>query len=213
MHSRPMPELTVSDGVRLVFDVVGKDALSLRSIENLLRPAEPARPVEEQVPLRRARAAGGERGGVLVVGVESLLTVLARCCRPAPPDPVRGFVTKGRGVAVHRTSCSNFREMAARAPERVIAVEWGVPNADKPAYYPVNVGVEATDRQGLLRDISEVFAKEKMNVIAASTQSRKGAGGGTARMTFTIEVTDSARLGGVLGQVARVPGVLSVRRR
>jgi GTP pyrophosphokinase len=196
-----------------LFEVVGKDELSLRSIENLLHPPEPAPVADEQVPLRRARAAGGERGGVLVVGVESLLTVLARCCRPAPPDPVRGFVTKGRGVAVHRTSCSNFREMAARAPERVIAVEWGAPRGDTPAYYPVDIGVEATDRQGLLRDISEVFAKEKMNVIAASTQSRKAAGGGTARMTFTVEVTDAGRLGGVLETVGRVPGVLSVRRR
>ena len=196
-----------------LFEVVGKDELSLRSIENLLHPPEPAPVADEQVPLRRARAAGGERGGVLVVGVESLLTVLARCCRPAPPDRVRGFVTKGRGVAVHRTSCSNFREMAARAPERVIAVEWGAPRGDTPAYYPVDIGVEATDRQGLLRDISEVFAKEKMNVIAASTQSRKAAGGGTARMTFTVEVTDVGRIGGVLETVGRVSGVLSVRRR
>jgi GTP pyrophosphokinase len=196
-----------------LFEVVGKDELSLRSIENLLHPPEPAPAADEQVPLRRARAAGGERGGVLVVGVESLLTVLARCCRPAPPDAVRGFVTKGRGVAVHRTNCSNFRQMAARAPERVIAVEWGATGGDKPAYYPVDIGVEATDRQGLLRDISEVFAKEKMNVIAASTQSRRGAGGGTARMSFTVEVTDAARLGAVLETVGRVTGVLSVRRR
>jgi GTP pyrophosphokinase len=196
-----------------LFEVVGKDELSLRSIENLLHPPEPAPAADEQVPLRRARAAGGERGGVLVVGVESLLTVLARCCRPAPPDAVRGFVTKGRGVAVHRTNCSNFRQMAARAPERVIAVEWGATGGDKPAYYPVDIGVEATDRQGLLRDICEVFAKEKMNVIAASTQSRRGAGGGTARMSFTVEVTDAARLGAVLETVGRVTGVLSVRRR
>ena len=197
-----------------LFEVVGKDELSLRSIENLLRPAEPLPTPDEQIALRRARPAPpARRGGVLVVGVDSLLTALARCCRPAPPDAVGGFVTKGKGVAVHRVNCSNFRQMATRSPERVIAVEWGAPAGESPAYYPVDIGVEANDRQGLLRDISEVFAKEKMNVIAASTQSLKGAGGATARMTFTVEIADSARLAPVLEVVARVSGVRSVRRR
>jgi GTP pyrophosphokinase len=194
-----------------LFEVVGKDEFSLRSIENLLRPVEPSPAPDEQIGLRRSRPAADGRGGVLVVGVDSLLTVLARCCRPAPPDAVRGFVTKGRGVAVHRAMCSTFRQIAARSPERVIAVEWGAPGGDTPAYYPVDITVEAYDRQGLLRDISEVFAKEKMNVVAASTQSSKGAG--TARMTFTVEVTDAARLASVLEIVARVSGVSAVRRR
>jgi GTP pyrophosphokinase len=194
-----------------LFEVVGKDEFSLRNIENLLRPAEPLPTPDEQVALRRSRPAS-RRGGVLVVGVDSLLTSLARCCRPAPPDAVRGFVTKGRGVAVHRVSCSNFREMAGRAPERVIDVEWGTSGSEAPAYYPVDISVEANDRQGLLRDISEVFAKEKMNVIAASTQSMKGAAGATARMTFTVEVTDSTRLAPVMAIVAAIGGVRSVRR-
>jgi GTP pyrophosphokinase len=197
-----------------LFEVVGKDELSLRSIENLLRPAEPAPSADEQVPLRRARPTPlGRRGGVLVVGVESLLTGLARCCRPAPPDAIRGFVTKGKGVAVHRASCSNFRQMAERAPERVIAVAWGAPAADAPVFYPVDIAVEANDRQGLLRDITEVFAKEKMNVTAASTQSSKDTFGGVARMMFTVEVSDAAKLAPVLAVVAHVSGVRSVRRR
>ena len=197
-----------------LFEVVGKDELSLRSIESLLRPAEPLPTPDEQIALRRSRpAASARRGGVLVVGVDSLLTGLARCCRPAPPDAVRGFVTKGKGVAVHRVGCSNFKQMAARTPERVIAVEWGAPRGETPSFYPVDVTVEANDRQGLLRDISEVFAKEKMNVTAASTQSMKGTSAGTARMTFTIEVSDTARLAPVLEVVARVGGVRSVRRR
>jgi len=148
-----------------------------------------------------------------VVGVESLLTVLAKCCRPAPPDDVRGFVTRGKGVAVHRANCATFRQMAARAPERVIPVAWGARDAATGAHYPVDVQVEAHDRQGLLRDISEVFAKEKMNVIAATTQSRRASGRATARMTFTVEVADTARLGEVLAVVERVGGVTAVRRR
>ena len=122
-------------------------------------------------------------------------------------------MTRGRGVAIHRRDCTNFREMASRAPERVIAVAWGVPRGDKTALYPVDVMVEAADRQGLLRDISEVFAKEKMNVSGVKTQSVKDAQGGTAWMTFTVEVADSARLAQVLSMVARISGVRSARRK
>ncbi|MCU0813784.1 MAG: HD domain-containing protein, partial [Burkholderiaceae bacterium] len=145
-----------------LFEVVGKDEYSLRHVEQLLRPAEPAPAADETVALKRPRAeeAGG-RGGVLVVGVESLLTTLARCCRPAPPDAIGGFVTRGKGVAIHRADCPNFRHIAARSPERVLAVAWGRERAGDAALYAVDVVVEAADRPGLLRDISEVFAKEK----------------------------------------------------
>jgi len=198
-----------------LFEVVGKDEFSLRNIENLLRPPEPPRTPDEAIVAKRGARPEGEapRGGVLVVGVESLLTSLARCCRPAPPDPIGGYVTRGKGVAIHRTDCSNFRQMATRAPERVIAVEWGAPRGDRSAVYPVDVVVEAADRPGLLRDISEAFAKEKMNVTGVKSQSVKDARGGTAWMTFTVEVTDSARLAQVLAQVARIAGVRSARRR
>lgn len=197
-----------------LFEVVGKDEFSLRNIENLLRPAEPAPTPDELIALKRPRADGeSPKGGVLVVGVESLLTSLARCCRPAPPDTIGGYVTRGKGVAIHRADCSNFREMASRSPERCIAVAWGAPRGEKGALYPVDVVVEAADRQGLLRDISEVFAKEKMNVTGVKTQTVRDAQGGTAWMTFTVEVADSARLSAVLGAVARVSGVRSARRK
>ncbi len=110
---------------------------------------------------------------------------------------------------MHRRDCSNFREIAGRSPERVIEVEWGRPKAGDAAMYPVDVAVEAADRQGLLRDISEVFAKEKMNVVGVQTQTLRG----TAWMTFTVEIADSGRLARVLGLVLDVPGVLAARRR
>jgi GTP pyrophosphokinase len=116
-------------------------------------------------------------------------------------------------VSVHRRDCSNFRELSARNSERVIDVEWGIPKSDGGAAYPVDVGIEAADRQGLLRDISELFAKEKMNVSGVKTQSVKDSGGGTAWMTFTIEVADAARLTHVLGLVGHIAGVRSVRRK
>jgi GTP pyrophosphokinase len=198
-------------GADALFEVVGKDEFSLRNIEQVLRPPEPAQAADDLPQLRRARADEGGRSGVLVVGVESLLTSLARCCRPAPPDAIGGFVTRGQGVAVHRRDCSNFRHMAQQLPERVIAVAWG--GADKDAAYPVDVLIEAEDRQGLLRDISEVFAKEKMNVTGVHSQSVRDSNGKTAWMTFTIEVADAARLRQVLGLAGRVAGVRQVRRK
>ena len=196
-----------------LFEVVGKDEYSLRNIETLLRPAESAAPdTDPQLLVRKPRTNQGSKGGVLVVGVDSLLTQLAKCCRPAPPDPIAGFVTRGKGVSVHRTDCTNFRQMAACNHERVIDVAWGASNASadsKAAVYPVDVAVQASDRQGLLRDISEVFAREKTNVIGVQTQSLKN----VAWMTFTVEVSDAVRLAKVLALVAGVPGVRSARRR
>jgi len=208
-----------------LFEVVGKDEYSLKQIEALLRPT-PDQPTgqDDTVAIRRSRAG---RSGVLVVGVESLMTTLSRCCRPAPPDAIGGFVTRGKGVAVHRTDCSNFRHMSSSSPDRVIPVDWGAaedpaagaergvrgtPNGHAPLY-PLDVVIEAADRQGLLRDISEVLTRERVNVTGVNTRSVKDSTGGTAWMTFTVEVSDTRRLQQVLRQVAQVSGVRSARRR
>ena len=203
-----------------LFEVVGKDELSLRTIENMLRPPESVPLPDDYVlakktrqPDRSGSAGKSGKGSVLVVGMDSLLTQLAKCCKPAPPDEILGFVTKGKGVSIHRNDCSNFRNMASGSPDRVIEVQWSSPKVPDGSVYPVDVAVEAADRQGLLRDISEVFAKEKMNVIGVQTQSVKDNRGGTAWMTFTVEVAQSGRLNQVLGIVADVPGVRSARRR
>ena len=197
-----------------LFEAVGKDEYSLHQIENLLRPPVPVPSADELIALRRPRApAEADKGGVLVVGVESLLTTLARCCRPAPPDAIGGFVTRGKGVAIHRADCTNLRHMVSRAPERLIAVAWGARQPNASAAYAVDLLVEADDRQGLLRDISELLAKEKMNVVGVHTQSVKDARGSTAWMTFTVEVSDTTRLAAVLAQVGRVSGVRRARRK
>ncbi len=192
-----------------LFEVVGKDEFSLRSIEAVLRPAEPVASQEEAPQLRKSRSEGGARGSVLVVGVDSLLTQLAKCCKPAPPDVIRGFVTRGKGVSVHRTDCSNLLQLVAKHGERVIEVEWGLPKGGEAPLYPVDVTIEATDRQGLLRDILEIFSKEKLNVVGAQTQTVKG----VAWMTLTVEISDSGRLGKVLASVAGLSGVRTARRR
>jgi GTP pyrophosphokinase len=215
-------------GADALFEVVGKDEYSLRNIELLLRPPEPAADADELLAQRHTRSAtssGGGRGGVLVVGIDSLLTTLSRCCRPAPPDAIQGFVTRGKGVAIHRSDCSNLAEMKRRSPERVIAVEWGggepgAATGKGAPVYPVDVLVEAGDRQGLLRDVLEVFAKEKMNVVAVNTQSMqagaakpKAGGGDTAWMSFTLELSDASKLAKVLRELCAISGVRSARRK
>ena len=193
-----------------LFEVVGKEEFSLRAIEQLLRPDESPQHDLEAPLIRKPRSdSNPSKGGLLVVGVDSLMTQMAKCCKPAPPDAICGFVTRGKGVSVHRTDCHNLKEMVAKNGERLIDVEWGLNQAAGGSVFPVDVAVQAQDRQGLLRDISEVFTKEKMNVIGVQTQSIKG----TAWMTFTVEVADAGRLHKVLGLVADLPGVRSARRR
>ena len=198
-----------------LFEVVGKDEFSLRTIENMLRPPEPLPTADDLVLAKKARPPdkSQSKGSVLVVGIDSLLTQLAKCCKPAPPDEILGFVTKGKGVSIHRADCGNFRNMASGSPDRVIKVEWRGGKTADGFVYPVDVAVEAADRQGLLRDISEVFSREKTNVIGVQTQSVKDNRGGTARMTFTVEVAQSTRLNQVLSALTEVPGVRSARRR
>jgi GTP pyrophosphokinase len=217
-----------------LFEVVGKDEFSLRNIENLLRPQAPA-PEEEQVALRAPRsgeagAGGAQKGSVLVVGVDSLLTTLGRCCRPVPPDAIAGYVTRGKGVSIHRSACSNLRHLAQAQPGRLIQVQWGEQHlalnppgsktgkhhspagrAAGAALFPMDLVVQATDRPGLLRDISEVFTKEQVNMTAAKTQPAHSAG--TAWLHFTVELPHAGRLPQVLAQVGRVAGVQSARRK
>ena len=198
-----------------LFEVVGKDEFSLHSIEAVLRPPELVAPQDEQALLKKSSTDDRSQGGVLVVGVDSLLTQLAKCCKPAPPDAIRGFVTRGKGVSVHRADCVNLREMSARNGDRLIDVDWGQPKLAHAAshghtpLYPVDVIVQAAERLGLLRDVTEVFTKQKINVVAAHTQSSKGA----VWMTLTVEVTDAGRLTKVLEMVAALGGVRSARRK
>jgi GTP pyrophosphokinase len=195
---------------------VGKDEFSLRQVEQMLHADDAVRPgakqgnLEDAVIPRKSRASSvtqGAKSGVLVVGTEGLMTQLARCCKPAPPDLIVGFITRGSGVAIHRANCKNFAEMERKAPERVIHTDWG--HSETGTVYPVDLFVLAGDRQGLLRDISEIFLREKINVIGVSTQSVKG----QARMGFTAEIGSTAQLQRALAVIREVDGVLEARRQ
>jgi GTP pyrophosphokinase len=202
------------DSAQALFEQVGKDELSLRAIETHLRPPEPE-PTNPEVPpwLKKPRRSQQAKAsaGVLVVGVGSLMTQLAKCCKPAPPDDIGGFVTRGKGVSVHRVDCPDFAHLQRKSPDRLIEVQWASVDRSEgeQAVYPVDVAIEALDRSGLLRDISDVFAREKMNVIGVQTQSVRG----VAWMTFTIEVGDARQVGRAMSVVGDVAGVRDVRRK
>lgn len=137
-----------------LFSVVGKEEFSLRLVEQALHDAPPPEPVVEVPEQFEKRSSGasvarGASTGVLVVGVDALLTQLARCCRPAPPDDISGFVTRGKGMSIHRSDCPTFLRMAERAPERVLQTAWSadVMSGRGQSVYPVDLSIEATDRQ------------------------------------------------------------------
>ncbi|MDR2637869.1 MAG: bifunctional (p)ppGpp synthetase/guanosine-3',5'-bis(diphosphate) 3'-pyrophosphohydrolase [Zoogloeaceae bacterium] len=186
-----------------LFIAAARNEINWRQFQAIARgdAREEAEPMA--VPLRRP---ADTPSGILIVGVDRLLTQLARCCKPAPPDAIEGFVTRGKGVSIHRADCANFQHLAALHPERVIETEWG--GAEASGIFATDIIVDAYDRQGLLRDISEIFAKEKINVIGVNTQSRQG----KARMNFTVEVKNLAQLQHTLGLIHGVNGVVAARR-
>ncbi len=150
--------------------------------------------------------AGKASGGVLVLGVNNIQTLVAKCCKPLPSDPIVGFVTKNRGVMVHRIDCINITSLQADQRERLMPAQWGN-TGDQP--FAADIEVAATDRQGLLRDISEALSKERINVVGVNTLSR----GNLASMRFTVELRRGEDLTRVMRAVGEVSGVESVTRR
>jgi GTP pyrophosphokinase len=189
-----------------LFVAAARDEVNLRQLQGALRESKGlASDQKIEVQPRKSRPKPVSGGGVLVVGVDRLLTQLAKCCKPVPPDPVRGFITRGKGVSVHREDCAGLKRLGERSPERLIDAEWG---ARSDAVYPVEILATAADRQGLLRDVGEALARERINVTAVRTQSRDG----IAHMRFAFEVADLAQLKRALAAVKQVKGVIRVGR-
>jgi GTP pyrophosphokinase len=162
--------------------------------------------VEEKLPTREAPQKPASRAdGVWVQGTGNMLTYLARCCHPMPPDEIIGFVTRGRGVAIHRRDCPNVLKLS---PERLLQVDWG---SSPPGTLRVKIRVQAYDRAGLLRDIAEILADEKINMEDASAvTARKD---NLALITATLELRDAEQLSRVLTRIDRLPNVVDVRRQ
>ena len=194
-----------------LYVAAAKEEFSLRQIDAIFQPQQPEQEIRPEELVSHAprpdSVTQSGKSGVLVVGVGSLMTQLARCCRPAPPDDIRGFVTRGRGVSIHRADCPSYTALVARQPERVIDVAWG--GTTGATVYPVDLMVHAQDRSGLLRDLSEVFARLRLNVIGVNTQSKAS----LAHMGFTVEIHDGAELTRAISALSDVAGVISAVRR
>lgn len=180
-----------------------KEEVTLTALAAAVQPPKTEPEPEPEVVVRESSKK--PQGRVLVVGMDSLLTQLARCCHPVPPDEIVGYVTRGRGVTIHRADCPNVRNMIEQDHERMIDVSWGR-NAD--AVFPAEVLVIAQDRMGLLKDISELFMREKIRITGMSTQSVKG----DQHMTFRIEIHSAESLRKTLAVLREVKGVLAARR-
>jgi len=168
--------------------------------------AEPV--VEEPPPVVRRRVRKALSGSpVDIEGVGDLPTTLARCCAPLRPQPIAGYVTLGRGVTIHRADCPSLNRMRALKPERVLQVEWASDTAEG---LVVQISVTAYDRRGLVRDVTDVLALERLSIEAMTTTTDRDAG--TAHVLVTVSVTDLDQLARVLRRLAGVPNVTHARR-
>ena len=189
--------------VEELFAALGRSEVSSRQLLAGLGIDTGAGEAPAAVPAPVSPAARAPASGVLIVGVDKLLTVLARCCKPVPPDAIVGFVTRGRGVTIHRQDCGNVGRLPA---ERLIEADWGKTGETR---FPVDVEIMAGGHPALMRDILDVFTREKVRVASSTSYSRDL----SARMVFTLEVENQAQLKRILALVRELGGVESVRRR
>jgi GTP pyrophosphokinase len=188
----------------------GRGEIRSRQLEQAVRALDPRTQAAslddsgKSVPAPASRRpAVSRKGGVLVVGVDRLLTVPAKCCKPAPPDAIVGFVTRGRGVTLHRASCASLKRLDAK---RRVTAEWGEARG---AAFPVDIEIVAARRAGLLRDLAEVLAREKIRIVGSRSTEEDAA----VRLRYTLEVTDIGQLARMLTLIRMVRGVARAARR
>jgi GTP pyrophosphokinase len=177
-----------------------------RVLQEAAQPPEPPAVTQSSVPVA-SRHATLDHSALSIEGIGNLLTTLARCCQPLPGDPVRGFITKGRGVSVHRADCGSLARLVRRDPDRVIEVSWG--SAASQAY-EVDIELRGYDRKGLQKDVTSVISNAATHIIASS--SRQFARTGEVEMRFTLRVRDFEQLSTLLGKLLALPNVIDVRR-
>ena len=203
--------------VRTWFNALDDEEAGAKSadIKTEQKPEAKAIAPAPEIILKQSARKQGQAGDVLVVGVDSLLTQLARCCRPVPPDAIAGFVTQGRGVSIHRRSCKTFRGLLERAPERVIQTAWNEPGVetaignDAKRVFPADLAITGLDRPELMRELFEILTRQGVHVI----DLRKSAKRGLAQILLTVEIKDSEALRLVQNSLEEVKGVTQVRRR
>lgn len=191
-----------------LFAALGSGDIRLNHVVNVAHQlVEPDRHAEQLELIPRRQQKSGRRGDVHIQGVGNLLTQLAGCCQPVPGDPIIGYITVGRGVTVHRADCATALQLQDRESERLIEVSWG---GEPVQTYPVEIFIKAYDRAGLLRDVSQLLANEKINVLEASSRTNRD--DNYASMMLTLEVPNLHLLGRLLTRIGQLPNVIEARR-
>lgn len=185
---------------------LGAGDVSITQLGNALQRLKglhesPAVPVRKPGTRRR-------QGSLSVSGVDDLLLSFARCCQPVPPDTIRGYITRGRGISVHRSDCAHLLHLESREPDRVVVVDW---SDETTSSHPVDIRVDAQDRQGLLRDIAGLMADQKVNILALNANHTAEAS--TVVIDLTLEVRDLAQLSRLLNRLNTLPGIYDAKRR
>ena len=193
--------------VENMYAAVGSGELSLAQVLNAAQGLVDARPEPRLKMARPGRDSYRGQVQVQVRGVGNLLTHMARCCKPLPGDAITGFITRGRGVTIHRADCARLLRLQDSVPARIIEVEWGMSPADN---YEVEIAIEAYDRQGLLRDISSLFANARLSVLDISTHTNRKRN--TATMRLRVEVPNLGVLSRLLERINRLKNVVSAVR-
>jgi GTP pyrophosphokinase len=190
-----------------LFAAVGYGDITTASVaskaQELILPPPP-----ETLPLARKSHVGEGKGEIKIRGVGNLLTHIAQCCKPVPLEPIMGYITQGRGIAIHRQDCPNRMDLSSRHQERVIEVDWG---EETHAAYAVDVLIKAYDRSGLLRDITLVLLQDQINVLASNTRTDPKTL--IAHMVLTLEISDIGQLSRILDKIAQIPNVMKARRK
>jgi GTP pyrophosphokinase len=190
-----------------VYAAIGRGDLSPIQVAGFGGREKPS-PQSRPIPLSTTQPHGVVKGEVVVAGVDDLMTSIARCCKPVPYDSIIGFVTRGRGVTVHRRDCPNIRAMPDEEKMRLVEVHWS--DEQQEGQYAVDFMVVASDRKGLLRDISSILTNENIDVIGVNTNSDRKTD--TATMRFTIEVTNMKQLSRVLSKIEQLADINLVKR-
>ena len=146
--------------------------------------------------------------GVIVKGIENLLIRLSKCCNPVPGDEIAGFITKGRGVSVHRTDCPNVNSSDDEL-DRIIEVEWALDQAEERKEFQVDIEISAFDRNGLLNEVMMVVAETKTPMIAVSGKADRDS---IAKINMTIKITNIAHLHRIVDRIKQVRDIYSVER-
>ena len=189
---------------------VGAGSVAER-IARELRGDEDVKPEQDRLPTTVSRRSGARRrptqsAGVHVEGLDDIMNRLSRCCSPVPPDEIVGFVTRGRGVSVHRADCLNAGELSAGQPDRLIEVEW---DAEHSGRFPTTIEVQALDRGGLLVDVAKVLSDHGLNVVSVTSETGDDA---VAKMQFEFELADVSQLDSVLSSLLAVEAVYDAYR-